>query len=511
MGTKSRGPLHDERHLHKLIREAEKREATDPEQKYVGRVTDSRGLYLLHVKRSVWSWRLDYRRPNGRRNTLGLGVYEETSLVQARDARARMEELLSRGIDPAEERVQEKQSTKARAVEAKRADQDLKRQERGLPRSGSLREVFPLWVETKRERWSEHTRAKLQQRIEKYVFPTLGDKRPEEIDYESALACLESAQQSSVVQAHRVRVTMKSFGVWAKAQAKKQGLVIGNVWADELLPEAMSKTPESDHRAALTKPQEYSRLAEILAGIDADEKARPQTKVALKVIAATAQRSLTVRSMRWADVDFENRMWRVPASLMKGKAADKKSREDHLVPLAEPVIEWIESLRPFSGAHALVFGNERDPNRPMNDGPLRELLLRIDPNRQQSVHGFRAVFETLGQELLDAPLVWLELQLGHAQKDANGRAYNRAAFIDQRIKHMARWGRIVADACAGRPIPRKADVQEKPALTLADANDVEQLVALFERATGQRVSAAALRKAAAALAEKPRQGPKRGR
>ena len=51
------------------------------------KVTDGQGLYLLvNPNGSRW-WRWDYRRPEGNRNTLSLGVYPDVSLKQARERR----------------------------------------------------------------------------------------------------------------------------------------------------------------------------------------------------------------------------------------------------------------------------------------------------------------------------------------------------------------------------------------------------------------------------------------
>ena len=53
---------------------------------------DGGGLYL-HITQAGKYWRMDYRRPNGKRNTLAFGVYPATSLAQARERRE-----LARGL-----------------------------------------------------------------------------------------------------------------------------------------------------------------------------------------------------------------------------------------------------------------------------------------------------------------------------------------------------------------------------------------------------------------------------
>ena len=50
------------------------------------KLTDGDGMYLLIQPNSAKYWRLDYRFA-GKRKTLALGMYPETSLLNARDRR----------------------------------------------------------------------------------------------------------------------------------------------------------------------------------------------------------------------------------------------------------------------------------------------------------------------------------------------------------------------------------------------------------------------------------------
>ena len=56
-----------------------------------------------------------------------------------------------------------------------------------------------------------------------------------------------------------------------------------------------------------------------------------------------------------------------------------------------------------------------------------------------TAHGFRATARTILVERLDFPSEWVEMQLGHRVRDANGRAYNRTTFIEQRRGMLQTW------------------------------------------------------------------------
>ena len=52
---------------------------------------------------------------------------------------------------------------------------------------------------------------------------------------------------------------------------------------------------------------------------------------------------------------------------------------------------------------------------------------------------FRPMARTILDEVLGYPIEVIEMQLAHAVKDANGRAYNRTKYIKQRHDMMQHW------------------------------------------------------------------------
>jgi len=63
------------------------------------KLADSRGLYLHLMPSGARYWRFDYRF-NGKRKTLALGVYPDTSLAKARGRHLEARGQLADGIDP---------------------------------------------------------------------------------------------------------------------------------------------------------------------------------------------------------------------------------------------------------------------------------------------------------------------------------------------------------------------------------------------------------------------------
>jgi integrase len=67
-------------------------------------------------------------------------------------------------------------------------------------------------------------------------------------------------------------------------------------------------------------------------------------------------------------------------------------------------------------------------------------------------HGFRAVARTILDEVLGFRVDIIEHQLAHAVKDANGRAYNRTSFLDDRRRMMQHWADYLDGLKAGAKV-----------------------------------------------------------
>ena len=71
--------------------------------------------------------------------------------------------------------------------------------------------------------------------------------------------------------------------------------------------------------------------------------------------------------------------------------------------------------------------------------PSKPRLLGYTSEQIRACHGFRAMARTILDEKLGYPIEVIEMQLAHAVKDANGRAYNRTKYLEQRHKMMQHW------------------------------------------------------------------------
>lgn len=112
----------------------------------------------------------------------------------------------------------------------------------------------------------------------------------------------------------------------------------------------------------------------------------------------------------------------------------------HIVPLPKQAVELLKEIYAYTGHGKYVFPSVRGSSRCLSENGVRMALRDMGYcNDTVTPHGFRATARTLLDEVLGYRVEWIEHQLAHAVKDANGRAYNRTSFLEQRAEMMQAW------------------------------------------------------------------------
>lgn len=134
-----------------------------------GRLADGAGLYLrLFVNGGSHGWRFDYSL-NGRRNTLSLSTYPDTSLSLARKKADEARKLVSAGTDPSDVRKETRGEQTLRRTAEQRATA-------GLPPLDSFEAVAREWHTKNVPTWAPSHSSKIIRRLEQDVFPWIGAK-----------------------------------------------------------------------------------------------------------------------------------------------------------------------------------------------------------------------------------------------------------------------------------------------------------------------------------------------
>jgi integrase len=406
------------------------------------RLNDGDGLYLLlFVKGGAHGWRLDYSH-EGRRKTLSLGTYPDTSLQLARRKADDFRKLLAAGIDPSDTR---KSARAQREADEEARIADRKRAESGESLPGTFKAVALDWFENfHRPKVSEGHAARTLTRFQRDVFPFLADVPLAELGPPSGAGnakareegvrrilgvLLRVEERGAIETAHRIRDACNSVF--------KRGIQTG--YCDSNPAEAVKarlQEPKVDHLGAITEPK---RVGELLRAIDF-YTGQPVTRAALRFAALVFQRPGNVRGAKWAEIDLEAATWTIPSDAMKRTVKDKRDGKPHLVPLSRQAVELLRELHPLTCHSALVFPGTRGDDKPMSDATLNAALRRLDfAASEMTSHGFRAMARTMLHERLGVDPHVIEAQLAHQVPDALGRAYNRTQFREQRIEMMQQW------------------------------------------------------------------------
>ena len=364
-------------------------------------LSDGGGMYLL-VNATAKYWRYDYRFA-GKRKTLALGVYPATSLKQAREKHQRAKENLANGIDP---------STHKKATSA--------------ATHAALANSFELlaieWSKT-RSKKSDSTEKRQNALLEKDLLPHLGKRPIADIKAPELLKTLRKIESRGAIEtAHRAKRLAGQIFRYAVATGRAER----DPSVD--LKDALTQ-PTRTHFNSITEPAEVGPL---IAAIN-NYQATPTVMAALKLSPLLFCRPGELRHLEWKEVNFDEARIELPASKMK-------TREPHIIPLATQAMEILKELQLITGRGKFVFPSARGASRPLSENGVRTALRTLGyTNEQISPHGFRAMARTILDEVLNFPVDWIEHQLAHSVKDANGRAYNRTKHLEQRRGMMQTW------------------------------------------------------------------------
>jgi integrase len=159
--------------------------------------------------------------------------------------------------------------------------------------------------------------------------------------------------------------------------------------------------------------------------------------LALRFLILTAARTGEVIGARWSEIEFEERLWTVPAGRMK-------AHREHRVPLADEALEALERVRGLD--REVIFPGQRR-GKGLSNMAMTQVLRRLDRG-DVTVHGFRSSFRDWAEERGGMPREIAALCLAHEFGSATERAYRRSDLLAKRRALMERWARFCCPAAA---------------------------------------------------------------
>jgi integrase len=369
----------------------------------------------LHVAVSVAGGKVFYLayRFEDKRRLLHLGAWPMFGLEEARDLARDAKKQLAQGIDPAAAKKVEKAQVRAEKT--------------------TFRIVAAQWLAWRQSALGVVTVDDTVKRLEKHVLPRFGDKPIADVTKADIKAVLDTLQAQAKYQTlKKVRGTISQVLRYAIEQ-EIPGVEVD--WAAQVHRQYARVALREKHRATITDPRDVRRL---IKAIESYEDTSRLTYLALKFSALTFARPGEIRHGEWTEIDWDAKLWRIPADKMK-------MRKPHLVPLAKQAIAVLEQLKPVSGHSKYLFPSVRTAERPMSEITVLAALRRMGYEKHEMcAHGFRGMASTILNEK-GVNRDWIEMQLAHSPRDTVRSAYNHAEFLDDRRNMMQGWADFLYD------------------------------------------------------------------
>ena len=366
-----------------------------------GRHGDGGGLYLIVRPSGAKSW-LQRIAVNGRRRDLGLGRYPVVSLAKAREHAAENLAVVADGRDP-----------------------QLERPRAALP---TFRNVAGQYLDTNAPRWrSPRASSIFVNRLERYVYPVIGDVLIDRISRSDVLSVLTPIWGTKHETGRRVRQQVRAVFAYAMAH----GHIEINP-AGEVIDAALPSMPNlKQHFRSLP----YQDVPAALAAVE-DSGASLASAGCFRFLVLTAARSGEARAATWDEIDLDAATWTIAGERMK-------TGREHRVPLSSPALEVLRRMRPLRDDSGYVFPSAWKPGRPLSDMTLTKLMRDLGLSDRATVHGFRTSFKTWCMEQTETPWAVGEAALAHTIGNSVEAAYARTDLFDKRRGLMQQWADYV--------------------------------------------------------------------
>lgn len=401
-----------------MLTDSQCRTAKCKEKPY--KLTDARGLHLEVKPNGVKAWRYRFKLTKAaetKESVFAIGDYAHAppgetaeqakarrdgrrfTLAEARDERTKARALVKQGVNPVHHR-------------------QLDRMKREQDSATTFEAVAREWLALRD--WEEATKARRLDVLQRVVFPKIGALPVKQVTPAHVLDVLNtSLKKNGPSVAAEAKRTMSGVFELAVATLRAE--------SDPVYPVRKAlPANKTQHKRALSADE----VGQLLRQLD-EYRRNFQTVAAFRLMWLTLCRPSEAVGARWAELDLDAAVWRIPPERMK-------KRKEHVVPLPRQAVEVLRAMHGITGTYVHVFPHRDDRTKPMTDATLRQALNQLGWGGKYSPHATRTTGSTRLNEMGFSP-DWIERQLAHAEPNAVRRTYNQADYLANRTAMMQQW------------------------------------------------------------------------
>ncbi len=290
-------------------------------------------------------------------------------------------------------------------------------------------DILSEWLHQKSILWTPRHLAEVQRRTNKDLVPFFRDDYVEDITSQDILDFIRRVESRNNFDiTHRLYRDVHAVIRYAISI----GIVKHNIaepLRGALLPNVVV------NQKTITKKELPILLSQITTAQFSEGKIMNH---AFQLLALTFLRAQELMGGNWSEVNFEEKVWIIPAERMK-------MRRPHTVHLTSQMITVLETIKANHFHSAYIFYDKKRDTAIKNERLINSLY-KIGYKGKMTAHGFRALASTILNEEGFNPDV-IEKQLAHIDSNSVRRAYNRAEYIEDRNKMMQWWSDFIVEQC----------------------------------------------------------------
>lgn len=193
----------------------------------------------------------------------------------------------------------------------------------------------------------------------------------------------------------------------------------------------------------------FSELKILLSSLDT-WRTEPANIGLFSFLLGSGQRISAVLEMRWSELDFDNRVWTLPASSEDRHTKSQDSRE---IPLSDYLIELLQEQRKNVPRTWKLVWPQVTADKVQQASAVRALIKRNLPEGVErfSPHDLRRTFISRCSEMgLD--IIAIEKAVGH-QLPGMLNVYNHHGYFDEQLAVLQAWGEKLQELTIDNVVP----------------------------------------------------------